>query len=195
MIATKRKIASWLFGVAVLALACARQSGETPAGTAAVVEAPPTKQAAPISPARPASSAPVVEAPPVVPAPPVAEAATPSAPVASTRARRMPPQNEHDCKACNGEWRVHGIAPKPSCNCRTSDGGKRCRDGIECEGLCIAADDPERQVTAPGPPARGFFVGHCSKFAAVFGCHRPLDDGASAKPVDLTEPPQMICAD
>jgi hypothetical protein len=90
---------------------------------------------------------------------------------------------------------VHGLSPTPSCNCRTSDGGKRCRDGLECEGLCTAADEPERHVTDPGPPARGYFVGRCSTHAAVFGCYRPIDDGAGARPVDLTEPPQMICAD
>ena len=90
---------------------------------------------------------------------------------------------------------MHGLSQTPSCNCRTSDAGKRCRDGTECEGLCTAAEAPERLVTDPGPPARGFFVGRCSAFATVFGCYRPIHDGAGVKPVELSEMPQTICAD
>jgi len=176
--------------LALLAPACVTQSTSVP------VETAPESEAAPA-----AATAPVVPSP----------VATPTAETAQTRAtaetqlpapattiaprRAAPPQSERDCKACNGDWGVHGISPTPSCNCRTSDGGKRCKDGSECQGLCTAADDPERDVTDPGPPARGFFVGRCSRFSTVFGCYRPIDAGAGSKPVDLTEPPQMICAD
>jgi hypothetical protein len=93
-----------------------------------------------------------------------------------------------ECKACRGEWGVHGLAEEASCNCRTTDGGKRCRDGAECQGQCIAAATPERQVTAAGPPARGYFVGRCSELVTVFGCHRFIERGTLARgPVPLDD--------
>jgi hypothetical protein len=61
--------------------------------------------------------------------------------------------------------------------------------------MCVAADEPDRIVTDAGPPARGYFTGTCSKFATVFGCYRPIEDGMGANPRDLSELPQMICAD
>ncbi|HEX6764910.1 MAG TPA: hypothetical protein VF103_05515 [Polyangiaceae bacterium] len=138
------------------------------------------------------------ETPLAAPSPAVATAArdapTPSSDPPASR-HEASARTEADCKACNGDWGIHGIAQTPSCNCRTHDGGKRCRDGTECEGLCTAADEPEREIVEPGPPARGFFVGRCSKFSSVFGCYRPIEDGAGKKVVDLAEPPQMICAD
>jgi hypothetical protein len=30
---------------------------------------------------------------------------------------------------------------------------------------------------------------------SLFGCFRPIEDGAGSNPVELVEPPQMICAD
>jgi hypothetical protein len=104
-------------------------------------------------------------------------------------------ETEQQCKACGGVWAKHGLSKTPSCNCATSDGGRRCKDGAECEGICAAADEPELEVVEKGPPARGFFVGRCSKNVAIFGCYRPIERGASATPVDLTPPPQMICAE
>jgi hypothetical protein len=194
--------ATLLASAAALLLACAAPSAEPAAPEKPVVEAPPS-EAAPIAVAPPAASAPPIAEKPAVEAPPSAPASATPPGVASAsaanppaaRQRKPPPQNQRDCRACNGDWGNHGISSTPSCNCRTKDGGKRCKDGAECEGLCTAADDPEREVTDRGPPARGFFVGRCSKFASVFGCYRPIDDGASRAPVDLTEPPQMICAD
>jgi hypothetical protein len=186
---------------ALMLIACATRKGVTDSSVSReaplaqetkVVNAPPIEQAPPTE------QAPVADVPPTVEASPRASAATttPLAPaLPPPRTRKPPPQTERDCKACNGDWGVHGLSPKPSCNCRTTDGGKRCKDGAECEGLCTAADDPEREVVERGPPARGFFVGRCSTFMTIFGCYRPIDDGARARPVDLTEPPQMICAD
>ena len=198
-----RDVALWSFGATLLAFAvaaaCMTQTSRTnPTGTPpapeihetqaravppSAVESPP-----PVASAKPASHATAESAAPASPPPPSA-----TAPSASRT--KPPPQAEKDCKACNGDWGIHGLGQTPSCNCRTKDGGKRCRDGTECQGLCIGADNPERQVVDKGPPARGFFVGRCSKFETVFGCYRPIDDGASARPVDLTEPPQMICFD
>jgi hypothetical protein len=118
-----------------------------------------------------------------------------AAPTASSHASSAP-LRESDCKACNGVWKIHGLSQKPSCNCRTRDAGVRCRDGDECQGQCVAAERPEQEITEPGPPARGHFIGRCSELVTVFGCHRFIPRGASAAgAVDLSVPPRKICFD
>jgi hypothetical protein len=194
-----RDVALWSLGATLLAIAVAVACMTRKTSPEETLPAPEIRETQ----ARAAPPASVVETPPAVAsAGPASRATTASAepappPATAPSASRVKPtpSAEKDCKACNGDWGIHGLAQTPSCNCRTKDGGKRCRDGTECQGLCIGADNPERQVVDKGPPARGFFVGRCSKFETVFGCYRPIDDGASARPVDLTEPPQMICAD
>src|SRR5262245_4637989 len=90
-----------------------------------------------------------------------------------------PPVTAEACRACRGQWGVHGLDDKESCNCGTTDGGKRCRDGLDCQGMCLVnADQPDVEVVEAGPPARGFFVGRCSAFVAVFGCHSVVQRGA-----------------
>jgi hypothetical protein len=128
--------------------------------------------------------------------PPVATSAAAAAP-AATPPPKTPPGTEEGCRACRGIWGKHGISQTPSCNCRTGDGGKICRDGEDCQGLCVAdSDNPARDVTDPGPPPRGYILGRCSEFAAIFGCYRPIDRGAAAHgPTPLGEPPAMLCAD
>ena len=108
-----------------------------------------------------------------------------------------PPQTAAECSVCRGEWGRHGISQTESCNCRTNDGGKRCTDGDDCQGVCVAAtDNPEQDVREPGPPARGFFVGRCSELKTVFGCIRIIDHGVRARgPVSLAEPPATMCVD
>src|SRR4051812_46994621 len=77
------------------------------------------------------------------PAPPPATARSPAAPPSSSS---PVPRTAEECKACRGEWGRHGLAEAESCNCHTNDGGKRCRDGTECQGMCIAAnEEPERE--------------------------------------------------
>lgn len=188
-----------LGALALLVGACARNSSVAPDA------APPSAEPALISPT--SVNAAGTPAPSGAPAPTLATepapapsaqttpSATPPAPIVPAKKKTTRPRNEADCKACNGAWAKHGVAKAPSCNCRTSDAGKRCRDGLECEGQCTAAETPEREVTQPGTPPQGFWIGRCSEHVAVFGCYRPIDDGAGAKPVELKDPPQTICAD
>jgi hypothetical protein len=106
-----------------------------------------------------------------------------------------PPATAAECKTCNGEWAVHGLVQVESCLCRTKDVGKRCRDGLECEGECILQPGAE-DVTEPGPPRKGFFVGRCSEFDHFFGCHKLLMDGTAAQgPTLLDETPSDVCID
>src|SRR5882724_3234453 len=126
-------------------------------------------------------------------APRSSAAAAAAAPAA--RAATAEPSTADGCRACGGEWAIHGLIQQPSCLCPTSDAGKRCRDGVECQGQCLA-DDGEREVIDAGPPARGYFVGKCARFRSSFGCHRPLAAGAlKAGPIALDEPPTQTCAD
>jgi hypothetical protein len=111
------------------------------------------------------------------------------------------PHTIDECRACEGDWGMHGlsdaISQTESCDCRTKDGGKRCTDGIDCQGMCVAnADNPEFDVVDIGPPARGFLVGRCSDFVTVFGCNPLIDAGArDLGPVSVTEPPPVLCVD
>ena len=114
---------------------------------------------------------------------------------------QSPPRTVDECRACNGDWGMHGlsdaISQTESCDCRTNDAGKRCTDGIDCQGMCVAnADNPEYDVVDIGPPARGFLVGRCSEFVTVFGCNALVDAGARDDgPVSVAEPPPVLCVD
>jgi hypothetical protein len=106
------------------------------------------------------------------------------------------PRTVDACRSCRGVWAVHGLDEEESCNCRTTDAGKRCRDGAACQGKCVAAEQPETEVVAPGPPPRGYFIGRCSDMMIVLDCHRIIERGASARgPIPLVEPPPVICQD
>jgi hypothetical protein len=113
-------------------------------------------------------------------------------PVGLTVAR---PSTEAECRACNGEWGVHGLMEVQSCRCHTRDAGKRCKDGLECEGECVLQSGAT-EVVEPGPPRRGYFVGRCSEFDVLFGCYPLLTDGTVAHgPTSLEEPPADVCID
>src|SRR5688572_24532340 len=127
-----RKSAAFLSGSgALLVVACTVRSS-APDATPATQQTPAIRettveQAPPIEQAAPTEQAPVKNAPPIASATPAATSPTTQA--SPSRVRKPPPQTERDCKACNGDWRVHGLSQTPSCNCRTTDGDKRCKDG------------------------------------------------------------------
>jgi hypothetical protein len=111
------------------------------------------------------------------------------------RPRETAPLTAEACRACDGDFGPHGLDPTPRCNCRTQDPGKRCRGKDECEAECVA-DVGDREITDPGPPARGFWVGRCADLHTTFGCHvflPPRAPGSAA--VTLDPPPQQLCVD
>ena len=116
---------------------------------------------------------------------------------ACARMTSAPQHTPDTCRACRGDWAVHGLAPEPSCDCRTVDAGKRCTDGADCQGMCVASpEDPEGEVVKDGPNPRGYFVGKCSAFKTVWGCNRIIQRGTRARgPQPLVEPPTMMCVD
>jgi hypothetical protein len=105
------------------------------------------------------------------------------------------PQTADECRKCNGQWGVQGLRQEEMCICRTSDSGKECKDGLDCQGECVAVDG-RTEISDPGPPARGYFLGTCSEFETMFGCRRLLMDGTKARgPQPLDELPAELCID
>jgi hypothetical protein len=180
-----------LFGVTLIATALSCMSRGAPAHDQASATTPPPAAPAPATPAAtpPAAAAPAKAA--------TASSTTLGAPPTSSDHATPAPQTEAECKStCNGTWGRHGLSQKESCNCRTSDAGKRCRDGNECEGQCVADENPELDVKEKGPPALGYLVGRCSETKMVFGCRRFIRDGAaSGPPRDVSKLPPKLCVD
>jgi hypothetical protein len=65
------------------------------------------------------------------------------------------------CDLCNGSWSAGRRAPA-SCRCRTSDPGRECHDGSDCQGQCI----PTGQVELVGDKGLGYRIGKCSEFVS-----------------------------
>ena len=106
------------------------------------------------------------------------------------------PQTKEECDACGGLWEVHGIAPAESCICRTSDGGKRCLDGRECEGQCLVDESVGFEVMNESDPPRGFFTGTCSTYDTTFGCHFIIPSGVEELlPLPADEAAKHLCID
>lgn len=123
-----------------------------------------------------------------------------SAPPASTPAASKPPPprptTKAGCDACQGKWERHGIAEAESCICKTKDGGKTCKDGADCEGACIVADDAKFEVAVPGNPPKGFYVGRCADYDTTFGCYRLISKGATKDgPVAADDLAHRLCVD
>jgi hypothetical protein len=105
------------------------------------------------------------------------------------------PQTEAECNACNGKWAAHGMEDMKTCLCPAADVGKRCRDGKDCIGECVAVDG-QTEVVDKGPPPKGYFVGKCSQYHKLYGCFKMLLDGTVAQgPQPLDQPAQEICID
>jgi hypothetical protein len=74
------------------------------------------------------------------------------------------------------------------CGCRTRDGGQRCTEPSQCQGVCLF--DRFEKIPEPPCPAlarcgisapMGFRVGHCSEFKTPIGCPDVLDARDSAE--------------
>lgn len=105
------------------------------------------------------------------------------------------PTTKQSCDSCKGVWTKHGLSDVETCVCRTKDAAKVCRDGDDCEGDCLA-DENGFEVTEPGPPAKGFWKGHCSEFDTTFGCHRTIARGARSRgPQVEDDAAATICVD
>jgi hypothetical protein len=108
------------------------------------------------------------------------------------------------CRKCDGDWGRHGLLGREGCLCRARDAGAECRDGRDCEGVCLF-ERSERVQRASESCRDGFcnvalemvvLVGRCSEFVAEFGCHHYLPDGiADEGPLPTYYPVPYICCD
>jgi hypothetical protein len=106
-----------------------------------------------------------------------------------------PPTTKEACDACHGLWDIHGIGDVETCICPTSDAGKSCMDGEQCEGACIVTDD-EFQVVEPGTSPKGYYVGKCADYDTTFGCYRIVPRGVLERgPHVADEGIDDICVD
>jgi hypothetical protein len=84
------------------------------------------------------------------------------------------------CERRGGRWdRCYNMACYSRCAERASDAGKPCRDGLECEGLCLF-DGYERNA-ADGRRSVRRAVGHCSPDRSPSGCVTFIPKGASSE--------------
>lgn len=76
------------------------------------------------------------------------------------------------CVQCNGTWGTFGYVRKEQCNCKTTDAGKQCFDGNDCQGYCLFQryDSDGREE------------GQCSDQQHIVGCYGIIFKDASKYP-------------
>jgi len=105
------------------------------------------------------------------------------------------PVTKEACDACHGLWDIHGIGDTETCICPTSDAGKTCTDGQQCEGACIVTDD-DFQVIEAGDNPKGYWVGRCAGYDTTFGCYRGVPAGTLERgPHVADEGFEDVCVD
>ncbi len=69
---------------------------------------------------------------------------------------------ERGCLARGGRWAGPAGLGATACSMPTSDAGRSCRDGVECEGDCVVGDETARGVSAKGRcSAESSSLGRC----------------------------------
>lgn len=76
------------------------------------------------------------------------------------------------CDKCQGTWGRYGTNKYEQCNCKTTDAGKACQDGDECQGQCIFQRYDEE----------GREEGSCSETVRLTGCVPIVEKGQSKYP-------------
>lgn len=90
------------------------------------------------------------------------------------------------CQKCQGVWGRFGVNKLEACNCKTSDAGKTCSDGDDCQGYCLFQryDSDGREE------------GLCSETQRLVGCYGIIFHGASKMPPVLPPPrKRTTCVD
>lgn len=78
------------------------------------------------------------------------------------------PADQASCEAQGGIWGPIGLFPKASCNLPTSDAGKACTDGADCEAKkCLATVDERDPNLKLGMV---WEKGACPDYQYVVGC-------------------------
>lgn len=102
-----------------------------------------------------------------------------AAPDGTAEAQECPKQDpivqkakEQECRAAGDEWGRFGAVAHLcgiySCAPRTKDGGKACRNRVDCEYLC---------VVRRSAPLGTEVAGECAAVKTPFGCTTQVDNG------------------
>lgn len=78
-------------------------------------------------------------------------------------------KTRESCEAENGTWQRVGLAGRLSCILPTTDAGKACTDGSQCQVTCMLK---ERNI-APGTAV----TGQCHDSTQRFGCRAYVSGG------------------
>jgi hypothetical protein len=109
-------------------------------------------------------------------------------------------REEEACRSCQGLWGPHGMYGRPSCYCRTNDGGKSCRSSAECEVRCeLPFDDASvfdgvrcgPKGCRGGRPGVVIPRGRCADHDRTFGCRATVDPVGHDGEVEV----HRLCAD
>lgn len=90
------------------------------------------------------------------------------------------------CEKCSGVWGRYGVNRYQGCNCKTTDAGKVCNDGDDCQGLCLFRryDDQAREE------------GVCSEQQRMTGCVPVVMKGQSQLKPRIPPPKKLpTCLD
>jgi len=99
-------------------------------------------------------------------------------PTPDTRAPNDTPTDREDCESRGGEWAIFGFdAQVEECNIPTTDAGKICNDGSECQGNCFAdLTDEQETIVLSGETLQT--SGKCSaRTLDFYGCHAWVERG------------------
>ncbi|MCX7589628.1 MAG: hypothetical protein N2Z85_01665, partial [Patescibacteria group bacterium] len=75
------------------------------------------------------------------------------------------PETQDKCLKQNGIWKKWALAPKESCNLKTTDQGNVCFDNSECQGWCQVDKKTAKKS------------GQCSDRVMEFGCFEMMEKG------------------
>jgi len=90
------------------------------------------------------------------------------------------------CEKCQGVWGRYGVNKIEGCNCKTSDAGKVCIDGDDCQGYCLF-----QRYNGEGREE-----GLCSDTQRLSGCYPIIFHGASQQQPILPPPrKRTTCVD
>jgi hypothetical protein len=73
------------------------------------------------------------------------------------------------CEEKKGEWKKVGMAQIFACILPTSDSGKTCTDGSQCQVACI--------IKGQKVPTGNKATGQCHSSTRLFGCHAYVNNG------------------
>lgn len=83
-------------------------------------------------------------------------------------------KTQEECEKNKGDWGRAGLFPTEICRIPTSDFGKKCIAGFQCQtGVCIAKFEFRSNPV--------FAVGQCPKYREVFGCTQEVHFGFTSR--------------